>query len=837
MKKKKLILSAIILAVLLAAVFLLTRTSLRWSKAIETLTGDVHVSDIQDLQIEAKVWDLFFNEAELEIRLNGRPVRSGVSLVSQLSGFGDYILEAEYKGHIIEKEFTLARDYTASDPEVRAASLLFDLPQSYYDDLDTDGDGITDREEREKYGTDPYRADTDGDGYIDTHELFLGLDPLVKDNFDERRNYTIDKGSCRIYVSGYGNIADVFVDEIQVKELEESDFVIGSICQLTSPLKFGEHEKGTSTIEKVRVVFDLEPGIDADDVGIFTYDRKTGEISWLESAVNKDRQTISATIQNQQIFGLGYLSKKPDQIKTEVALVLDNSGSMFPMDYVTDNTNADPSEYGHDVDFNRVTLMQDLVGSLNSDKFLFSVGAFQAHYHRVTGMTDSKETVKSSLEKLKTEYQTFDGTSIETAINDGLDEFSKKSYNKKYMILLTDGYSATSWFQYTPSLSSVLSKAKNLRVEIITIGLGDCDEALLQKIAAETEGVYIHVRDSDALSKLLERLLSSLNELEVDQNGDGTPDAQMIADSGFRSDINGFPFENFGDENSPGGNCFGFAMTTKLIYEKALPYELNKTKLRGIAAWAMEEEFLRELRLDESTRELLNTRNPYDIHVPTLFLIDNPPHWDDLMSVNGNTGVIDAKYRQKLIDTGFVIRTVERQKTVDGQRVIRYEEASFDAWSDIAQVNVPPAELDIIRLINRNHKAQLDSLASREIGIMIRGSENIMTKDELIEPMIKLLDSGKPVLVGLECSLGGHAVLVTSMAYDLSNPNKIYLTIYDSNRPGLNATGTLERIKATREGEFYDKYRLEYKYGALDFTSIVITRIELFNGDTVFYKQ
>ena len=46
--------------------------------------------------------------------------------------------------------------------------------------LDSDGDGLTDAEER-RIGTDPFRADTDGDGISDGDEVRLGLDPLRAD--------------------------------------------------------------------------------------------------------------------------------------------------------------------------------------------------------------------------------------------------------------------------------------------------------------------------------------------------------------------------------------------------------------------------------------------------------------------------------------------------------------------------------------------------------------------------------------------------------------------------------------------------------------------------------
>lgn len=46
--------------------------------------------------------------------------------------------------------------------------------------LDSDGDGLTDDEER-LLGTDPFRTDSDGDGISDGDEVRLGLDPLRAD--------------------------------------------------------------------------------------------------------------------------------------------------------------------------------------------------------------------------------------------------------------------------------------------------------------------------------------------------------------------------------------------------------------------------------------------------------------------------------------------------------------------------------------------------------------------------------------------------------------------------------------------------------------------------------
>ncbi|MBD3230905.1 MAG: hypothetical protein GF329_22190 [Candidatus Lokiarchaeota archaeon] len=60
--------------------------------------------------------------------------------------------------------------------------------------LDSDGDGLTDWEEVDQYGTDPNSADTDGDGYSDGEEIDQGTDP------NNPNDYPLEGGFPRLII-------------------------------------------------------------------------------------------------------------------------------------------------------------------------------------------------------------------------------------------------------------------------------------------------------------------------------------------------------------------------------------------------------------------------------------------------------------------------------------------------------------------------------------------------------------------------------------------------------------------------------------------------------------
>jgi len=101
---------------------------------------------------------------------------------------------------------------------------------------DSDGDGLLDWEEKEKYQTSPYLEDSDGDGYTDKEEIESGHDPNCprgEDCYDSSEELMNNKENNNTEVStssGLGNIG----------ESKDSDSENSNINQETQQIMEGE---------------------------------------------------------------------------------------------------------------------------------------------------------------------------------------------------------------------------------------------------------------------------------------------------------------------------------------------------------------------------------------------------------------------------------------------------------------------------------------------------------------------------------------------------------------------------------------------------------------------
>ena len=93
---------------------------------------------------------------------------------------------------------------------VGCSAAVVDLPLG--DEMDSDGDGLSDAREIEDLLTDPEDADSDKDGWDDGIEVTQGTDPNSDGDHPYTGGWPID-GVCRDSTSGTGNnVGDVAQD-------------------------------------------------------------------------------------------------------------------------------------------------------------------------------------------------------------------------------------------------------------------------------------------------------------------------------------------------------------------------------------------------------------------------------------------------------------------------------------------------------------------------------------------------------------------------------------------------------------------------------------------------
>ena len=103
---------------------------------------------------------------------------------------------------------------------------------------------------------------------------------------------------------------------------------------------------------------------------------------------------------------------------------------------------------------------------------------------------------------------------------------------------------------------------------------------LKNTIAVPTGGIYLFADDISLLDSYFTSIGSKINlssSENVWKNGNNiTITGNVLGDSGFKVNDDGYCFSNFSSNVSPGGLCHGFAATSSLYYNGELPYFKEK---------------------------------------------------------------------------------------------------------------------------------------------------------------------------------------------------------------------------------------------------------------------
>ncbi|MFH1286941.1 MAG: hypothetical protein ABII02_04300 [Candidatus Magasanikbacteria bacterium] len=103
----------------------------------------------------------------------GVPSEPSEDIVTELE-----VVEPEEKVRMLPAEYEHDKDRDGIEDTKEEELGTSDLS------ADTDGDGITDIDEIEKWKTDPTKVDTDGDGFADAIEILSGYNPNGEGKFE-----------------------------------------------------------------------------------------------------------------------------------------------------------------------------------------------------------------------------------------------------------------------------------------------------------------------------------------------------------------------------------------------------------------------------------------------------------------------------------------------------------------------------------------------------------------------------------------------------------------------------------------------------------------------------
>ena len=284
-------------------------------------------------------------------------------------------------------------------------------------------------------------------------ELRLGLNPLkVKtdgETKDSERTFE-EEYSCdnaTLTVEGNYAVADIV--------FQQSEGVFNIPIAITPVYEiYMQNQK----FESATLSFDYETDYD-EQVGIYQY-LDDGSYVFVSEGTEAELEHFS-----RYFLGELVILDEPSRPTLDIALVIDNSGSMYSEELC-------PSSEENDVDFKRIDMAKALIEQ-SDDSTRFSFYTFTHDVTKVMDMTSDHKEMCEAIDSIKDELPYFNGTAANNAVYDAVSDFEKDNNKRHYVILLSDGYDTKSLFGFNWDTDTVVSRAADKNAVIICIGLGN----------------------------------------------------------------------------------------------------------------------------------------------------------------------------------------------------------------------------------------------------------------------------------------------------------------------------------------------------------------------------
>lgn len=310
---------------------------------------------------------------------------------------------------------------------------------------------------------------------------------------------------------------------VEVSEVTDGP-VLNTAGLIGSPVNI---KSDLSEFKETAITFRYDPAlltVSPNDLGIVWYDESNDRMILLSKDVTIDTgaNTITLSSDHFSIYGVVSVSQweevwskriptiRSGDVKYNVILIIDCSGSMSDSDVRA-----------------AVISSQNLIDSL-SDEDYAAVLAFGLRYYEnvaeligTTKIGDNRQAVKDSMSSL----YSYGGTYIAEALTRSLQYKMTDTSYKNLVVLLSDGQDYVN--------DDILQELKDNGMKVITVGLGNVSQSLMERIANTTEGSYLYASTSGQLEDKFKEVANTDFGLDsADNDKDGLPDT--LEEAGMR---------------------------------------------------------------------------------------------------------------------------------------------------------------------------------------------------------------------------------------------------------------------------------------------------------------
>lgn len=394
--------------------------------------------------------------------------------------------------------------------------------------------------------------------------------------YAHRYVFTAAEGNKQILFDGESDILSVDVDYqlsgiggyVNIQNLKNTDNGIVNVAGgIGNPInitaKRRNVETATITFNYDKSEFDEDK---ANKLGIAYYNEETDRMELLESTVNTDKGNVSVNTTHFSEYVVVDTDEWYDAwLESQLRIRDAENAEYFNISFVIDNSGSmegEKNELSRECTYNFITELYD--------KDMFSLISFNSSAEVLLSTQTYEQADKNNLRDIAESITAGGGTSINAALECGINELSNNndSGKQRLLILLSDGQSSVD--------EKYFKEAEAKQVKIITIGFGnDADETLLQKIASENGGKYYK-----ASEKTVKEIFELIREeylgidLSIDSDEDKLPD--KVETIGMRTQY-GYIIRTdaYSDDTDGDGKTDGEEMGTLVVDENVTEEDME----------------------------------------------------------------------------------------------------------------------------------------------------------------------------------------------------------------------------------------------------------------------